>query len=121
MYQHESIAYAGPTERRFFLTMATMETRNQTPSTPLDLLSPLAGWEAAARWNRATFDWMTKGWQQWLALATTLPPHWIETLAPSPRPDAEHAVAHGEPKRPARARAAAKTKSNKAPKARARG
>jgi hypothetical protein len=151
MYQRESIAYAEPTEPAFFLTMAAMETRNQVPSIPVDLLSPLAGWEAAARWNRATFDWMAKGWQQWLALLTTVPPHWVETLAPLPgaphsvtpaqagaqdaRParapdtlgsrlrgnDGARAAARAEPKRPARAKPAAQTKSKKARKARTRG
>ncbi|MBC5782593.1 hypothetical protein H8N03_06525 [Ramlibacter sp. USB13] len=55
-----------------------METRNEQPAQPLaDWFHPLAGWEAASRWNRATFDWMAKGWQQWVALVTTVPPHFM--------------------------------------------
>lgn len=41
-------------------------TRNDTPSSPW--LNPLAGWDAATRWNAATFDWMTRGFRQWMSL-----------------------------------------------------
>lgn len=50
---------------------------NQAPPPATDWLNPLAGWEAASRWNRATLDWMAKGWQQWVALVTTVPPHFL--------------------------------------------
>ncbi|MBL0392163.1 hypothetical protein JJ685_13575 [Ramlibacter monticola] len=36
-------------------------------------LNPLGNWEAAARWNAMAFEWMTRGWQQWLELATVWP------------------------------------------------
>jgi hypothetical protein len=51
---------------------------------------PLTGWEAASRWNRATFDWVAKGWQQWVALMTTVPPHWVVPREndDAPAPDA---------------------------------
>jgi len=106
-----------------------METRrDQDPVAAW--FDPLAGWEAAARWNRATFDWMAKGWQQWVALVTTVPPHWVSpregerASAPAAlafharAPDAMgRAVAKAEPKRPARRAARKKT----APKAAKRG
>jgi hypothetical protein len=74
MYRRESIAYAEPLDTSFLLTIPAMQTSTDTSSPAADLLNPLAGWEAAARWNRAAFDWMAKGWQQWFALLTTLPP-----------------------------------------------
>ena len=54
-----------------------MQSPNEPTPELADLLNPLAGWEAASRWNRATFDWMAKGWQQWVALLTTVPPHFV--------------------------------------------
>ena len=55
-----------------------METRKeQAAQAQPDWFDPLTGWEAASRWNRATFDWMAKGWQQWVALMTTVPPHFV--------------------------------------------
>ena len=55
-----------------------MEPQDERTAQPLaDWFNPLSGWEAATRWNRATFDWMAKGWQQWVALMTTVPPHFI--------------------------------------------
>jgi hypothetical protein len=65
-----------------------MDTNTQPALQQADFLRPFSGWEAAARWNQATFDWMARNFQQWLVLMTTLPPH---LLAPSPsqRRDAE--------------------------------
>src|SRR5689334_10370093 len=83
-----------------------METRkDQNPQSPADWFHPLAGWEVASQWNRATFDWMAKGWQQWVALMTTVPPHFVvpptvephETRAPLAAP--ERAMARTEPRR----------------------
>lgn len=54
-----------------------METNKQDSPQSLDLFDPLSGWQAAARWNAASWNWMAKGWQQWLALMTTLPPQFI--------------------------------------------
>jgi len=54
-----------------------MQSRKESDTELVDYLNPLAGWEAATRWNRATFDWMAKGWQQWVALMTTVPPHFV--------------------------------------------
>ena len=104
-----------------------METHTEGSQPAIDFLSPTAGWEAAARWNRATFDWMAKGWQQWLALMTTVPPHFMAPGSPA-APDTparvvvvqpERAVAAGT-KRPAR-KASSKAKSGKPTKTRARG
>lgn len=50
-----------------------MDTRTRTDATTLNWMDPLGGWEAAARWNQMTLEWMTKGWQQWLQLATAWP------------------------------------------------
>jgi hypothetical protein len=117
-----------------------METRTESSPSAIDFLSPMSGWEAAARWNRATFDWVAKGWQQWLALMTTVPPQFVATTEP---PEAaavgvasERAVARsskgldsshrgndeGGParKRKPKAKATAK-KAGKATRARARG
>lgn len=95
-----------------------METNTQpTPARPA-LYNPLSGWEAATRWNAATWDWMAHGFQQWMALMTTLPAHPVapfpqaKTLAPS----TDRPLARAEPKRPARvatkpkARAQSKTR-----------
>lgn len=54
-----------------------MDTHQEASPTLSEWLNPLAGWDAATRWNRATFDWMTRGWQQWVALMTTVPPHFL--------------------------------------------
>lgn len=132
MYQRESIAYAAPTGTRILPTMHRMETGTETPSSAIGFLDPLSGWEAAARWNRATFDWMAKGWQQWLALVTTVPPHFLvppakvqAREAPAVRvraPDAAaRAVAQAEPKRAARARVRTPTAKGRNSKARTRG
>jgi hypothetical protein len=100
--------------------MIQMETRTEHAAQAQDdLLDPLAGWEAASRWHRATFDWMAKGWQQWVALMTTVPPRFmapptIEPRAPSAAESrratpAERAAATAEPRRIAtRKKAAAK-------------
>ena len=123
MYQPESITYADPTDEAVLLTIVTMETRKQDAPVPPDWFNPLAGWEAASRWNRATFDWMATGWQQWLALVTTLPPQLLvaPTVAPARSKDSitpVRAMAKAEPKRTPRApassrKAAAKTRSRR--------
>ena len=74
---------------------------------PQDLAAwfdPLTGWEAASRWNRSTFDWMATSWQQWLALVTTMPPHFLvpsEVATPVTPEVTLRAAARPEPKRPA--------------------
>lgn len=52
------------------------------------LFNPLSGWEAASRWNAATFDMMARAWQQWLTLMTVVPPHVLpaRTARESARP-----------------------------------
>jgi hypothetical protein len=102
-----------------------MQTHDASPAA--DLARPLAGWEVAARWNRATFDWMAQGWQQWIALMTTLPPRFVvpNTVTPA-QPGAQkargaHAAARAEPQRAARAKPKSKTKSKKTTSARTRG
>ena len=102
-----------------------MEPKSQSGKLPTKEFSPLAaGWEAASRWNEVTLGWMTKGFQQWLTLMTTVPPR--PDIAASTHPQAretglqeERPVAHGERKHPSRARAKPASKSK--PKARARG
>lgn len=84
---------------------------NEEANTPFN---PLAGWEAASRWNASAFDMMARAWQQWLALVTTVPatlvpgkPERSSGRSTSSTPvarEAVHAVARGEPKRPARSR-----------------
>lgn len=89
----------------------------QEATTPFN---PLAGWEAASRWNASAFGMMAKAWQQWLALVTTVPvavpPAKAagQQAAVQPRraapprvrlAEATHAAAKAEPKRPARSRA----------------
>jgi hypothetical protein len=101
-----------------------METKTKTGQAPGAAFNPLTGWEAASRWNAATLDWMTRGFQQWFTLMTTVPPR--PDLSAHPQAEdtdvreelrEERPAAHREPKRPARAKAKTKTK----PKARARG
>ena len=106
-----------------------MQSPNESPPQLVDFLNPLSGWEAASRWNRATFDWMAKGWQQWVALVTTVPPHFVvpptlEAQALPPRirtvEAMERAMAKAES--PRAARAAAKPRTRKAAaKSRTRG
>jgi hypothetical protein len=67
-----------------------METHPQDSQPLADWFNPLASWETASRWNRATFDWMATGWQQWLALVTTVPPQFV---APPTRESSEPAAA----------------------------
>jgi hypothetical protein len=88
----------------------------QEATTPFN---PLAGWEAASRWNASAFGMMAKAWQQWLALVTTVPvaippakaagkPAALQpkqTASPRVRIAEAHAAARAEPKRPARSRA----------------
>jgi hypothetical protein len=125
MRQRESITYADPTALAILLTIPGMETHTEGSQSAIDFLSPTAGWEAAARWNRATFDWVAKGWQQWVALMTTVPPQFIApsardaSVAPAPAVvHVERATAAGS-KRPAR-KVSPKAKSGKATKTRSR-
>ena len=105
--------------------METSSDRNQEAA----WFNPLTGWDAATRWNRATFDWVAKGWQQWVALMTTMPPHWVlpRDSEDAPAPDAlsfdlrtpgamARAVAKGEPKRPAKRAPRKKTTRKAAPR-----
>lgn len=57
----------------------------KVPEDKPDWFNPLAGWEAATRWNRATFDWVAKGWQQWVALMTTMPTRLVPPTTPTRR------------------------------------
>jgi hypothetical protein len=70
-------------------TIHLMETNTQSSLQQADFLHPLSGWEAAARWNQATFDWMARSFQQWLVLMTTLPPHLLARSSSSSQPDAQ--------------------------------
>jgi hypothetical protein len=63
----------------------------ETYQTETGWFHPFAGWDAAARWNRATFDWVATGWQQWVALMTTVPPQFM--VPPTLSPDASQRVA----------------------------
>jgi len=54
-----------------------METRKHTETGGCHPLAGWEGWEAATRWNRATLDWVATGWRQWVALMTTVPPHFM--------------------------------------------
>ena len=113
-----------------------MDTPTQATEGSAPWFHPLTGWEAASRWNAATFDWMARGFQQWLALVTTMPrslaipaspaapatPASAATLAGS-RTSASsegHALARSEARRPARAKARPAVRK-KAAKPRTRG
>ena len=95
-----------------------METHKQTDT---DWFQPFAGWEAAARWNRATFDWVAKGWQQWVALMTTVPPHFVVPPTVTPESSARErqpviatrAMARAEPQ-PGAKKTAPRKKAKKA-------
>ncbi|HEY0822745.1 MAG TPA: hypothetical protein VGD76_03080 [Ramlibacter sp.] len=96
-----------------------METNTQPTPAPGALYNPLSGWEAASRWNAATWDWMAQGFRQWMALMTTLP---AQAVAPFPQAktltaSAERPVAKAESQRPARVTSKRKAR----PKARTRG
>jgi hypothetical protein len=98
-----------------------MQSPNESPTELVDFLNPLAGWEAASRWNRATFDWMAKGWQQWVALMTTVPPHFVvpPTVEAQALPRRIHTVeamerAMAKAETPRASRTAAKPRSKKA-------
>lgn len=113
-----------------------METNRDAPGKAAPFFNPLTGWESASRFQAATFDWMARAFQQWLALVTTVPPHFVlpplvqphgEAAPPTPlvpmaavrnaRPSSEgRPVAKAEPKRPAR-----KARAKSAAKPRARG
>ena len=102
-------------------------TASARPAAPF---TPLAGWEAATRWNAASIGWMARGWQQWMALVTTVPKAFVLPVAGEKNAGAlgsrlrgndeemkTRAVANGEPARAARpARAAAKARSTQSTK-----
>src|SRR5690242_9869149 len=92
MYRRESIAYDEHPVTLFLPTIGGMQTT--ADASAADLASPLAGWEVATRWNRATFDWVAKGWQQWIALMTTLPPHFVASVPSSSMPSSSVTPAH---------------------------
>jgi hypothetical protein len=95
-----------------------MDPNTRPTPAPTELFNPLAGWEAASRWNATAWDWMASGWRQWMALVTTLPLHELPATPLAQRAlSSDRPVARAEPKRPARARAQPKAR----PKARARG
>jgi hypothetical protein len=88
-----------------------METRTKPTDAGAPSFFPLAGWEAATRWNAAAFDWMTRGWQQWLSLMATLPQNAALSAKATPqaRTIEERPAAQAEPKRSPRVRATAKS------------
>jgi hypothetical protein len=65
----------------------------ESSATPGSLFDPLSGWEAATRWNAATFDMMARAWQQWLALLTVVPPHFVPARSASQATAAQPAQA----------------------------
>jgi hypothetical protein len=81
------------------LTMHAMETSPASST----WTNPFIAWDAALRWNQMAIEWMTKGWQQWLAVATVWPA--LESGHPTPANTAQ-AVDLPDPVTPAQARAA---------------
>lgn len=85
-----------------------METNpTESPAAPGSLFDSLSGWEAASRWNAATFDMMARAWQQWLALVTVVPPRAVLPAPPLRHDEARepmvaarpvHAFAKDEPR-----------------------
>jgi hypothetical protein len=87
-----------------------MEATPDPTDSPGPLFHPLTGWEAASRWNAAAFDWMSRGFEQWLALVTMPLTVAAATRLPRPVPGApvkpaDRPVARGDekPKRSSRA------------------
>ena len=95
-----------------------MATRTESTDAGASPFFPLAGWDAATRWNAAAFHWMAQGWQQWLSLMTTVPedPALSAKATPQARTIEEGPVAQAEAKPSPRVRAAAKSPAR--PKAR---
>jgi hypothetical protein len=104
--------------------MHGMKTPTAPPAPAPDGPQPFGSLEAAARWNAMAFEWMTRGWQQWLELVTVWPaldaPAQGQTAtAAATRTQEEHrprAVAKPAAKRPAtrrpsRPQAAARTRT----------
>jgi hypothetical protein len=60
------------------LTMHAMETSPASST----WTNPFTAWDAALRWNRMAIEWMTRGWQQWLEVATVWPA--LESGQPTP-------------------------------------
>jgi hypothetical protein len=54
----------------------------ETSPTSSSWTSPFIAWDAALRWNRMAIEWMTRGWQQWLEVATVWPA--FESGQPTP-------------------------------------
>ena len=103
----ESFAHPFPTAAANFQKISYMDTKYDAGDSPGPLFHPLTGLETASRWNAATLEWMTKGFQQWAAWMTGI----IAATRPSDRPTAATARVH-------QARAA---RPRKAPVSRARG
>jgi len=97
-----------------------METHPQDSQPLADWFSPLAGWETASRWNRATFDWMATGWQQWLALVTTVPPQFVVPPTREPHEPSASRAGAGAAAIPVRAMARAEPKASSRTPAKAR-
>ncbi len=114
----EAITYSGTTARPFLRTILCMESNTRPTPAQLAPYNPLSGWEAATRWNAATWDWMAQGFRQWMALMTTVP---ARPVAPLPQAQtlaapAQRPLAQAEPKRPPRV----KTQPTARPKAKTR-
>jgi hypothetical protein len=109
-----------------------METNIQTPMQPDALYDPLAGWQAASRWNAAAFDWMARSFQQWFALITTVPSSNAFAVTPAQAGSqgalpstraarAESPQARAVPRCPSRAKAKAKAGTQSRSRSRSRG
>lgn len=95
----------------------------ESPQAPDSLFNPLSGWDAVSRWNAATFDMMTRAWQQWLALLTVVPPRATPQLsrAGADAMREQHAFAnaeaHGSRSSEREAKPVARRESRRAPAA----
>lgn len=62
------------------MTISDMQTTTEAPRATLPAYHPLAGWDSAARFHAATYDWMARAFQQWLTLVTSLPAQFMFPL-----------------------------------------
>lgn len=62
------------------MTISDMQTTTEAPRAPLPAYHPLAGWDSAARFHAATYDWMARAFQQWLTLVTSMPAQFMFPL-----------------------------------------